>query len=314
MTSSIIIAFIIIAAIVGGFLMLDRRLRTLTASREDDKSFLLLNQNMQGVQTRMDETTRSLNSRLDRAAEVIQEVSQELGHMKEIGRSMRDLQDFLKSPKLRGNIGEQVMRDLLEQYFPRAHFDLQYTFATGDRVDAVLKTDKGLISIDAKFPLENFQRMQRAENDAAAAVALHDFIRDTKKHITDISKKYILPAEGTADFAIMYVPSESIYYEIIRQDEELNGYANEKRVFLVSPNSFYYFLKVVMIGLEGKRVEENARRILETMRAIQKDASRFGGELEVMSKHITNAKNAVDRVNTEYARLSGRIDDIRLLN
>ncbi|PJE75961.1 hypothetical protein COV04_02300 [Candidatus Uhrbacteria bacterium CG10_big_fil_rev_8_21_14_0_10_48_11] len=306
-------AAILLAVVVGGFVVLDRRLRTLGVSRDDDKGFMLLNQNMQGVQSRLDETTRSLNTRLDRAAEVIQGVNQELGHMKEIGRSMRDLQDFLKSPKLRGNIGEQVMRDLLEQYFPRAHFDLQHTFSTGDRVDAVLKTDKGLISIDSKFPLENFQRMHRAESEADAAVALRDFIRDTKKHISDISKKYILPAEGTADFAIMYVPSESIYYEIIRQDEELNGFANEKRVFLVSPNSFYYFLKVVMIGLEGKRVEENARRILETMRAIQKDATKFGSELEVMSKHITNAKNAVDRVNTEYARLAGRIDDIRLL-
>jgi len=304
---------IILIALAGGLFLLDKRLRKLVQGNLQDSNILMLNQNVQGVHSRLDESTKSLNIRLDKAAEVIRDVSQELGHMKEIGRSMKDLQDFLRSPKLRGNIGEQVLNDLLEQYFPRANFNLQHTFKTGERVDAILKTDKGLISIDSKFPLENFQKMQHAETEQNVALALRDFIKDTKKHISDISKKYILPSEGTVDFAVMYVPSEAIYYEIIRQDEDINEFANSKRVLLVSPNSFYYFLKVLMIGLEGKRVEENAQKILETMRAIQQDANKFGEQLGIMSTHINNAKSAVDRVNTEYNRLAGKIDDVRLL-
>lgn len=309
----IIIIFLVLLVVFGvGFYLLDKRLKSLVKP-DEGQSFLMLNQNVQGVQSRMDEANKQLNTRLDKAAEVIQEVSRELGKVQEIGRSMKELQDFMRSPKLRGNIGEQVMHDLLEQYFPKANFAVQHTFRTGERVDAIVKTDKGIIPIDAKFPLENFQKIQRADTDELHASATREFIKDVKKHITDISKKYILPGEGTVDFAIMYVPSEAVYYEIIRQDEELNTFANNKHVLLVSPNSFYYFIKVLMIGLEGKRIEENARRILDTMRAIQKDNEKFGEQLGVLGTHMNNAKNALDRVGNEYAKLSGKIDDVRLL-
>lgn len=311
MITYILIAAILIIAVVG-FYLIDQRLRALIKP-DDSQSFTMLNQNVQGVQQRMDESTKQLNTRLDKAAEVIQEVSRELGKVQEIGRSMKDLQDFMRSPKLRGNIGEQVMYGLLEQYFPKNSFNTQHAFRSGERVDAVVKTEKGLISIDAKFPLENFQKIQRAQTEAEVASTTRDFIRDVKKHITDISKKYILPAEGTVDFAIMYVPSEAVYYEIIRQDEELNEFANSKQVLLVSPNSFYYFLKVLMIGLEGKKIEENAEKILEMMRAIQKDNEKFGESLRLMSGHMNNAKNTLDKVNNDYGKLSSRIDDVRLL-
>lgn len=307
-----IVTLVLLSAIAVGFYLLDQRVKALNKP-DDSQGLTLLNQNVQGVQSRMDDSTKQLNTRLDRAAEVIQQVSHELGKVQEIGRSMKELQDFMRSPKLRGNIGEQVMYDLLEQYFPKANFSTQHAFRSGERVDAIVKTDKGLISIDAKFPLENFIKIQQATTDLAVAAATKDFIKDVKKHITDISRKYILPAEGTVDFAIMYVPSEAVYYEIIRQDEELNEFANGKKVLLVSPNSFYYFLKVLMIGLEGKKIEENAAKILEMMRAIQNDSEKFGESLRVMSGHMNNAKNTLDKVNNEYAKLSSRIDDVRLL-
>ena len=302
-----IILIIAVVVIVGvAVFIIERRLRSHLAGPERDTGLLLLNQNVQGMQARLDETSKAISSRLDRAAEVIQGVNLELGKVKEIGRSMKDLQDFLRSPKLRGNIGEQVMKDLLEQYFPRAHFDTQFQFQSGERVDAILKTDKGIIPIDAKFPMENFQKMMQAKTEAEVAEARRDFIRDVKKHITDIARKYILPAENTVDFAIMYIPAESVYYE-------LNTFAQEKRVFAVSPNSFYYFLKVILIGLEGKKIEEASQKILETLKAIQQDAGRFSDQLGILTTHVTNAKNTIDRVNTEYAKLSGKIDDVRLL-
>lgn len=280
---------------------------------KNDPGLMMLNQNLQGMQERIDRTTESINSRLDKAAHVIAGVNKELGMVQEMGRSMKDLQDFLRSPKLRGNIGEQVLKDLIEQCFSRGHFDMQYQFKTGERVDAVIKTDKGIIPIDSKFPMENFQKAMKAENEEEKNKFFHEFAKDIRKHIDSISKKYILPAEGTVDFAVMYVPSEAIYYEVIRHSEDLNNYAYQKKVFPVSPNSFYYFLKVIMIGLEGKKVEAAAQQILRTLAAIKTDNDKFSKYLQVLTSHITHAKASIDTVNNEYSKLSSKIDNVRLL-
>ena len=310
-TTIIVIALVICFAGLAWFVA--KRLKALEERQKGDQGLLMLNQNLQGMSQRIDETTRAINERLDNAAKVVAGVAKELGAVQEMGRGMKDLQDFLRSPKLRGNIGEQVLRDLLEQYFPHEHFELQYTFQSGERVDAILKTDKGLIPIDSKFPMENFAKMLKAESEGERDALKREFVRDVKKHVDAIAKKYILPQEGTVDFAVMYVPSESVYYEIIRDDSDLNAYANSKKVFLVSPNSFFYFLKVIMMGMEGKRIEEQAKRILELLIAMQQDAVKFGEALGVVTTHVTNAKNAVDRANMEYARLAGKIDQVRLL-
>lgn len=236
-------------------------------------------------------------------------VSKELGSVQEIGRSMRDLQNFLRSPKLRGNVGEQVLHDLLSQSFPQNFFEMQYKFKTGQIVDAVLKTDQGFISIDAKFPLENFHRFTQTQEEAYKK----DFFRDVKKHISDVSSKYILPEEGTVEFALLYVPAEAVFYEIIRSEEDLQQFAWNKKVLLVSPNTFFYFLKILMIGMQGKRIEEASKRVLSLMQTITKDARKFGDALGLVNTHMNHAKSGLDRLNTEYSRLSTKIDEVNLL-
>jgi DNA recombination protein RmuC len=230
-----------------------------------------------------------------------------------MGRNMRELQDFLRSPKLRGNIGEQILKDLLEQYFPRPHFETQYKFDENTKVDAVIKTKQGLIPIDSKLPMENFQKMVKAELETERMAYRKDFLRDVKKHIGDISKKYILPSQGTMDFAVMYIPSEAVYYEIIREHTDLMNYSYEQKVYPVSPNSFYFFLQSILKMMEGEVIQEAAKKIIEMLSAIQKDAAKFGETLSVATTHISNAKNAIDRVNNEYAKLTGKIDQVRLL-
>ncbi|OGL78245.1 hypothetical protein A3J43_03260 [Candidatus Uhrbacteria bacterium RIFCSPHIGHO2_12_FULL_54_23] len=308
-----ILIIVIVLGFAGLAFFVARRFKEMEEKHKGDQGLLMLNQNLQGMSQRIDATTRAINERLDKAAQVVAGVAKELGAVQEMGRGMKDLQDFLRSPKLRGNIGEQVLKDLLEQFFPREHFELQYTFQSGERVDALLKTDKGLIPIDSKFPMENFMKIMKADSEGERDGLRRDFVRDVKKHVDAIAKKYILPQEGTVDFAVMYIPSESVYYEIIRDDADLNNYANSKKVFLVSPNSFFYFLKVIMMGMEGKRVEAQAKQILEVLVAMQQDAGRFGDVLGIVTTHVTNAKNAVDRANIEYARLAGKIDQVRLL-
>lgn len=275
-----------------------------------DQGMQMLNQNIQGMQERLDRVSQGMNERLDNAARVIGTVSKELGAMQEIGRNMQSLQDFLKSPKLRGNLGEQVLQQMLDQYFPKQLYTMQYRFKEGQIVDAIVNTDNGIIPIDSKFPMENYQRYAREESEDAKLSYLRVFMQDVKKHVDAIAKKYILPDEGTVDFAVMYVPSESVYYEIIRNDIDINSHALERKVLFVSPNSFYYFLRVIMMGMQGKRVAEATREILSTIKGVQKDAQRFGESLQVLNTHLTHAKSAFDRVNADYEKLGNKIERI----
>lgn len=263
--------------------------------KDDSTALTMLNQNMQGV------------------AQIMTSVRKDLGQIQEMGRNMRDLQQFLQSPKLRGNIGEQVLHDLLSQNFPQSFFEMQYKFRSGEIVDALLKTDNGLIAIDAKFPLVNFDQLAKSDGEEMAAHFRKLFQRDVRKHINDIAKKYILPEEGTVNFALMYIPSEAIYYEIIRDDVEMMAFAQDQKILLVSPNSFYYFLKVIMIGMEGKKIEQQAQVILASLQGLQKDSDKFEHELDVLTTHFTNAKGALERVSSQYHQLDSKIDQIKLL-
>lgn len=295
------------------YLLLNKKFQELTQDKSKDQAYLMLNQNLEGLQNRLDKVSDGLNTRLDNAARVIGEVNKELGSVQEMGRQMKDLQDFLRSPKLRGNIGEQILEDLLNQHFPQGYFAVQHKFKSGEIVDAMLKTDRGMICVDAKFPLENFKRWAQAEGEALKESVFKDFVRDVKKHILDISKKYILPEEGTVDFALMYVPSEAIYYEIIRQKEPVMDFAQEKKVLLVSPNSFFYFLQVLMIGMQGRQIEAASKKILELMQAMHKDSGKLGESLRVLNKHLTDAKGSLERVDYDFQTLNNSIEQIKLL-
>ncbi len=240
------------------------------------------------------------------------QVVKELGQVQEIGHTLKDFQDFLKSPKIRGGIGEQVLKDLLVEVLPKNNFQIQYQFREGEIVDAIIKTKQGFIPIDSKFPMESFQRYAKAKVEEKKNY-LKEFSRDIKRHIDNISRKYILPQEGTLDYAIMYVPVESVFSEITINQPELLEYAHQKKVILVSPNTFYYFLKIIMMGLEGAKIEEASKKILEGLKAIQQESIKFGDELSVLTSHIENAKKASERVQSRYGKLIGRIDGLRLL-
>lgn len=232
----------------------------------------------------------------------------ELGKVQEVGHNIKEFQEFLRSPKLRGNIGEQILKDLLEQFLPKENFFLQYQFREGQVVDAIIKTNQGIIPIDSKFPMENFRVMRKSKDTTEKDLAKRNFIRDIKKHINDISKKYILPSEGTVDFALMYVPSEPIYYEITLNQPEILDFGYQKKVYFVSPNSFYYFLKIIMVGLEGAKIEQGAKKILNGMKAVQQESLKFEEELSVLTSHINHAKTSSERAQNRFGRLSGKIE------
>jgi DNA recombination protein RmuC len=301
---------IIIAVVILGFVALayffQKKITELAGLSKNDAAMGMLNTNIQGLQN-------ALSQRLDKAAAVVGEVKREIGTMSEIGRSIREFQELLNSPKMRGNIGEQVLNDSLAKVFSKDHFEVQYRFQGGEIVDAIIKTDNGIIPIDSKFPMEYFKKFMQAEKDEDKIMFRREFTRSVKKHIETIAKKYILPQEGTVDFAVMYVPSENIYYDIIMENDELMEFAREKKIMLVSPNSFFHFLRVIMMGLEKSKLQEQAQRIWEILKGVQQDANKFGVQLDLVSKHITNAKNAADDATSEYRVLSGKIDQVKLL-
>ncbi len=265
----------------------------------------------QNTQRQLAETTRSLNERLDKAANVIANVSKSVGEMTEIGRSMKDLQDFLRSPKLRGQIGESVLKDLLGQSLPKQNFHLQYAFKDGQIVDAALKIEQGIIPIDAKFPMENFQKMAKAETEKERADFRKLFTGDVKKHIDSISSKYIRPSEGTLDFALMYIPSEPVYYEILTNSPELDDYAYKKRVRPVSPNTLYAYLRAIIMSMEGSKIEKQAGQILSALREVGDEADKFGISLLLLTKHVKNAAATSDDVTSRFSRLSTKISSIQ---
>ncbi|HEC21097.1 MAG TPA: DNA recombination protein RmuC [Candidatus Peregrinibacteria bacterium] len=283
-----------------------------------DETLKLLNQQFHNSQKsldrRLDANTKVLNERLDGAAKVIGSVKEELGRMKEVGDQIKNLQDFLRAPKLRGNLGEQVMNDLIQQCLPQESYQFQYSFRSGDIVDAVIITNNGMIPIDAKFPLDNYRKIINTEDLEKKEKAAKDFRKDVKKHINDINKKYIKPDEDTLDFALMYVPADSVYFEIVINDEEISMHAQEKKVHIVSPNSFYYFLKVILIAFQSQKFEESAKQVLGLISGIKKESEKFGDTLSVLGKHVTNAKVKMDEVQSDYLNLDSKITQVSTLH
>ena len=263
----------------------------------------------------------TMGERLDRAARVVGEVQGSLGKLgeatqrvAEVGRDIQGLEQVLRSPKVRGGLGETMLEQVLAQMLPREHWELQHGFRTGERVDAIVHVGDRLVPVDAKFPLENFRRMLAESEDEKRRAHRKTFARDVKGRVDEIAKKYILPDEGTFDFALMYVPAENVYYEIIvksvDEDESISTYALERRVIPVSPNSFYAYLQVIVLGLRGLGIEASAR-------AIQDNLSRLGGDLarvqEHMAKlggHLGNAQKQFTEAERSLARFETKLEAI----
>lgn len=279
-TLAIIISFIVIV-----FLLIKK------TKTSDDKALL--------------EWLRSTNTRLDEQSRLMAQAARSIGEFSEIGRSMKDLQQFLASPKLRGGLGEQVLKQMLEDSLPKQAFSLQHTFRSGVKVDAIIKTTAGIIPIDSKFPLENYKKM--FENKEFEK----DFIRDVKNRIDEISSKYILSEENTVDFALMYIPSEAVYYEIVNRD--LMDYAYKNRVMPVSPSTFYAFLRSVLLSFEGQKIAAEVKTIQQALRAIHTETSKFAELLTTLQSHINNSYSMMNRVATQFVSLSSKVDGVQKL-
>ncbi|MBI4431029.1 MAG: DNA recombination protein RmuC [Candidatus Omnitrophica bacterium] len=271
----------------------------------------------------LSQTQERIGSRLDGAAQVIGQVQNSLGQLEEankriyeVGKDIRGLQDILRAPKQRGVLGELILGDLLTQILPNDHFQLQYSFKNNEKVDAIICLAQGLVPIDAKFPLENFKRFWNAQSDREKEEAHRLLVADTKKHIETIASKYIVPDEGTLDFALMYIPAENVYYELSISDYQIAGqqsliqYALHKRVIPVSPNTLFAYLQTILLGLRGLKIEEHARSIQEMLGRLRLDFGKLDDEISTLGKHLASAVGAYDRSRKKFDQIHARIGTI----
>ena len=267
------------------------------------------------------QSTQVIGERIDNAAKAYTELQKEIGHMKEaseqifdIGKNISSFQEMLRAPKFRGSIGEFLLSELLFQILPPKFIELQYRFKSGEAVDAVIKLKDGLIPIDSKFPLENFKRMVETADDNARKVAERTFVQDVKKHIDVISRKYILPDEGTFSFALMYIPAENVFYETIikdnrfGEDRSILQYAMERKVHPVSPNSFYAYMQTILYGLRGMQIEERAKELWSHIAGLRGDYDRIIDTFSVLGGHLTNAASKYNEVEKRLDKFGGKLE------
>ena len=280
-----------------------------------------VNQRLQQGMSAVQGAQTAIGQRLSEATRAVGEVQGQLGtlteatrRMEQVGRDIAGLEQILRAPKIRGGLGETLLERLLGEILPVGAYTLQHAFRSGDKVDAVITLADRLVPVDSKFPLENFRRLLEEPDEERRRQARKAFLRDVRNRVEEIARKYILPDEGTFDFALMYIPAENVYYEVILRgedgDEALFSHALSRRVIPVSPNSFYAYLQVIVLGLRGLRVEQNAREILGALARVQGDLGRFREHFDVLGKHLTNARNKHDEAISALARVEAKLEDV----
>ncbi len=282
-----------------------------------------LQQINQHMSQSLDSTRKTMDEQLRNSSGAIQHVHKQLVTLEEssrrifdVGKDIAGLQELLKSPKMRGNLGEFLLGDLLAQILPAHSYAIQYSFKGNETVDAIIRLQAGLVPVDAKFPMDNFKRMGELADEREAKAARRLFIRDVKTHIDAIASKYIRPDEGTFDFALMYIPAENVYYEIIIRDEAVGEdksllvHALNRKVIPVSPSSFYAYLQTVLLGLKGMEVEKSAREIMNHLSRLRREFTAFEEDFRKVGLHIDNSAKKFGDAEKRLTRIDGKMEQM----
>jgi DNA recombination protein RmuC len=263
---------------------------------------------LEGLDGRLLSTQQSAGQTATQIVERLTKLDGTATQMLARANDLARLEQVLRPPKARGGFGELLLENLLRDRLPPSAYSTQFTFKSGERVDAVIRVEK-LIPIDAKFPLDNFERMVEAEGDAERELHEKAFGRDVKGHIDAIGAKYVKPAEGTYDFAFMYLPVEAIYYELVcGKTGALLKYAHDRRVFPVSPTTFTAYLQVIAFGLKGMEFEQNAQEVMAYVADLHKDFGRFRENFELVGTHLGRAQTKYVDAEKRLDRFDGKLE------
>jgi DNA recombination protein RmuC len=293
----LVILLAVLAA--GGLWLVDRRLGELAAS---------VDRRLEGLDGRLLASQQSAGQTATQIVEKLGKLDGTAAQMLARANDLAKLEQALRPPKARGGFGELLLENLLRDRLPATAYAMQHGFSTGERVDAVVRVGR-LIPVDSKFPLDNFQRLANAESDDERRLYAKGFARDVKSKIDDIATKYIRPDEGTFDFAFMYVPVESVYYELACNPESgLLEYANERRVFPVSPNTFTAYLQLIVLGMRSMQVEERAHEVMAYVAGLGVDFARFKEDFDLVGKHLGHAQTTFTKADKRLGKLESKLD------
>ena len=274
---------------------------------------LLLAQRLEGIDNRM---ARSQSAGTDLAQGIFEafgDVRRATAVVAEQAKEFASLQDLLRAPPARGGLGEAMLEELLRQVLPSRAYAVQHRFRTGTIVDAVVRAGGKLVCIDSKFPLTNFRALCDATTGADRVAAERAFAADVHRHVTAIASRYVVPDEGTFDFAVMYVPAEGVYAEMLRLSHAgrpLFERALAAKVVPMSPLTLYGYLQTVLMGLNCLQIEQNSARILDFCSRLGKDVELFAAEYETMGAHLTNARNRYEDGSRRLARFRDSLERV----
>lgn len=327
--SPLYIALIVLALIlvqgIGLYLIMRRQERTTEQlAPKDDTGLLMLQKQLESLErsldSRMSESSKQMHetmrSQLGESSRLIKEITTEITSVKEIGREtgkfaeqLKSLQDILKNPKQRGVLGEYYLETLLKNVMAPTQYKIQYAFANGEIVDAVVIINDKLVPVDSKFSLENYNRLINAPESEKPALE-KAFVNDLKLRIQETAK-YIRPEEGTMDFAFMFIPSEGIYYDLLtnavgagEEENLIQRAAGKHKVIIVSPTSFLAYLQTVLQGLKALQIEKQAEEIQKRVGELGKH---LGAYEDFYRKLGVSLATTVSHYNSGYKEL-GKVE------
>jgi DNA recombination protein RmuC len=272
------------------------------------------------IATRVEGLDRRMSHAQDNSTHLASTIFDRLGDVDratqtiaEQAREFVALQDLLRAPKARGGLGEAMLEELLRQVLPHQAYGMQHRFTSGVIVDAIVRAGDRIVCIDSKFPLANYNLMCEASSELERTQAERDFAADVDRHIRDIATKYVVPDEGTFDFAVMYVPAEGVYGEVLRlkhRKRPLFEAAMDARVVPMSPLTMYGYLQTVLFGLKCLSIEKNAEAVLGHCGRLQQDVERFASEYETLGRHIGNARSKYEEGARRLDRFRDKLEDV----
>ncbi|MCC7500390.1 DNA recombination protein RmuC [Candidatus Nomurabacteria bacterium] len=300
---------------------------------QDGQGFMLLQGQLaeltRTLDTRMTESSKQVHetvrTQLGESAKLIKDVTEGLTKLDETNRQvvsfadqLQNLQDILKTPKQRGILGEYYLESVLESVLPTGTFQMQYAFPNGEIVDAVVFAKDRIIPIDAKFSLENYNRILETRDEGERAQYEKAFVQDLKMRIDETSK-YVRPEQGTTDFALMFIPAEGVYYDMLvgggasgTRHRDLVEYAFSKRVIIVSPSSFLAYLQTIMQGLRSLQIEEQTKeiqkRVVELgkhLTAYEQYYNKLGASLSTTVNHYNAGYKELGKIDKDVLRITG---------
>ena len=312
---------IIIGLVIGGIFAYFVFNKKWGEKKEDNSPLLMLQQQMA-------ELTREVNKNLVDVAREQTKTNEATRQFITIADKLGDLEKTLKHQKQRGNWGEASLELILSNTLAPGQYKMQYEFKNKETVDAVIITKEGIIPIDAKFSLDNYDRVVHAIDDRQREELEKEFKSDLKKRI-DETAKYVRPEEGTLPFAFMYIPAEAIYYDLLVNEvgsikvntRNLIDYAyNDKKVIVISPTTFMAYLQSVLYGFKAFKIEESAKEIIKKVEDLGKHLksydeyhTKLGNALGTVVNHYNASNKELKKIDKDVLRIAGASPEINLL-